>query len=259
MPPAGAQNLNARLQDLGLPPLRVAQNGIAGAQFRAIPLRALLAPMIMLIIRTLLLVYFFAPSKTPFFGLILGAWITYEAWNAFRVALRPARGQGGVAPGQGANGAVPPPNAQPQQGGAPGAAASTQTRDHTSVVLDTLANINLSFENDALSAAPQIPDRTSEPTLAHKVQTFVTLLITTVHPALWNRRRTELMRREGRIRTEATVLQSDNGNADGAEGGSAETERRAAAREELRGQQARRPAWIREYVDRVRNAEFSEE
>jgi len=256
MPPAGAQNLNARLQDLGLPPLRVAQNGIAGAQLRAIPLRALLAPMIMLIIRTLLLVYFFAPSKTPFFGLILGAWITYEAWNAFRVALRPARGQGGVAPGQGANGAVPP---QPQQGGAPGAAAPTQTRDHTSIILDTLANINLTFESTALSAAPQIPGRTSEPSLAHKVQTFVTLLITTVHPALWNRRRTELMRREGRIRTESTVLQSENGNTDGAEGGSAETERRAAARAELREQQVRRPAWVREYVDRVRNAEFSEE
>lgn len=260
MPQAGLQNLNDRLQNLGIPPVRVAQNGIVNAQIRVLPLRALLIPMIMLTLRTLLLVYFFAPSKTPLFGLIIGAWITYEAWNTIRAALRPLRARGeqrGAAAVPGANGAQPP-NAQPQNGAA-GAAPSNQPRDSTNVVLDTLANINLGTENDALSATPT--RAANEPSLAHKFQTFFTLLITTAHPALWNRRRAELLRREGRIRTESGALQTDDVNTTPVEGeaATAEVDRRAQARNEFREQHARRPVWVREYVDRVRNAEFADE
>lgn len=68
------------------------------------------------------------------------------------------------------------------------------------------------------------------------------------------------MRREGRIRTESVALQAEDGNATPVEGDvAAEVERRAQARNELREQHARRPVWVREYVERVRNAEFADE
>jgi len=260
MPPAGAQNLNDRLQNLGIPQIRVAQNGLAAAQLRAFPVRALMLPLIMLSIRTALLIYFFAPSKSPIFGLVIALWISYEAWNMIRRALRPARGraerEAAAAAPQGAN-AAPAAGAQGQNGVVPPAAASNHHQDHTSVFLDTLANVNLIGENDALSATGNPP---AEPGIMHKVQTFILLLVTTMHPALWNRRRAELMRREGRIRTESAALQPENSTTDATEGEvSADAERRNQAMNSLREQHARRPVWVREYVDRVRNTEFTDE
>jgi hypothetical protein len=259
MPLAGVQNLNDRLQNLGIPQIHVAQPGLAAAQLRAFPLRALMLPLIMLSIRTALLVYFFAPSKTPFFGLIVVLWISYEAWNTVRIAIRPrgrAEREAVAAAPQGAN-IAPAAGAQAQNGAVPPPAASNHDRGHTGVLLDTLANINLVAENDALSATAQ---PAAEPGILYKVQTFLLLLVTTVHPALWNRRRAELMRREGRIRTEATVLQPENGSTDAPEGEvAADVERRNQARASLREQHARRPVWVREYVNRVRDTEFSDE
>lgn len=259
----GVQDLNPRLQNLGLPPLRVAENGLAGDQMHAIPVRAIMASLIMLTLRTLFLVYFFAPSRTPLIALLVGAWIAYEVWNAFRIALR-GRGRGeqrGAVPVQGNVDPAQQPNARLHQEGAPGGTASNHARVQTSYVLDTLANVNLGFENDALSVAAQAPlGAPSEPGLMHKIQTFAMLLVTTVHPALWNRRRAELMRREGRIRTEAAVLQPGNGDAETTEGAHAtEADRRTQARLALRELNERRPVWVREYVERVRNAEFPDE
>ena len=101
-------NLNNHLQQVGLPPLRVIPNAnanqnpndpnnpLAAAEIRAIPLRALMVPLMMLTFRTLLLLYFFSPSKRPLFGIVLSAWILYEAWGAIRAVIgnndQPQRG-----------------------------------------------------------------------------------------------------------------------------------------------------------------------
>lgn len=47
----------------------------------------LIVPFIMLIIRTLLLVYFVSPAWKLAFRIIISAWIIYKAWGPIRVAI----------------------------------------------------------------------------------------------------------------------------------------------------------------------------
>lgn len=292
-----AHNLNQRLQQLGLPGLHLAahpnnrnpndpNNAFAPAapEVRALPVRALLAPLTMLALRAILLLYFFSPSKRPLFGLLLSAWILYEAWGAIRVVLGHERennrarigGGGQQQQQQGANGPGANANAnqgrQPVQAGA-GAGGARQPHAHThtngrssvNVVLDTIASMNIADEDAALDAPAA-----RAPSHAHRLRTFVSLLLVTLYPAVWDRRRAMLRRREGRIRTEAGAReepqpQASEAESAGAEGAEEElvvrearmaSEVRERARVQLVAKHEQRPAWVRAYVERAALAEW---
>jgi len=273
------REVNQLLQQLGLPPLRIqnaAQNQNRGnALMRDINLRPLLAPFIMLIIRTLLLVYFVSPARKPVFGIVVGAWILYEAWGPVRAAIfgpvdrhGPPGVQAGLVPrpqgdgipaGLGQNGAA---QARPQAQAAAPRLPDPATRhiNQADALIGGVANINIEAEAEALAASGRTGP-TEEPVLFQKVTTFLSLLILTLHPAVWNRRRLILRQREGRIRTEANAREreheapsADDNEATAAE--KTERERVARVRAELIAQHARRPRWVQSYVDRVRMGEW---
>ncbi|KZP24535.1 hypothetical protein FIBSPDRAFT_415678 [Athelia psychrophila] len=247
---------------------------------REISLRALLAPIMMLIFRTVLLVYFVSPTRKPLFGLLVGAWIVYEAWGPLRAALNgaaqreaaqagpaPARqgqegGAGAAGNAQGQNGAAAQPGALAQDG-AVGAANRPGVRHaaYAGTVLDSLANINIPTEAQVLAASERTPPP-PPPRLAHKITTFVALLLLTLHPAVWDRRRVAVRQREGHLRTEtnARERQPEAPTAEAVEGeGTAqrsEQERMAAVRADLTAVHARRPRWVQDYVERARSGEW---
>lgn len=231
---------------------------------RQLPVRALLTPIFMLAMRATLIMYFFSPGQTPFFGIIMGLWVLYEAWSAVRAAVaatqdpaEPGRdddGQGGVN-----NGIVGAPRLEGQDGARP----SDPTRQQVNVILDTVANINIREENETLEGSGDLPP----PTLFHKVKTFASLMIVTLIPALWDRRRGELVRREGALRTEMNIITtaivppSSSGSTVQAQEGEGETEVSEQEREESRRarerklaviqKHARRAEWVREYAERA--------
>jgi hypothetical protein len=240
---------------------------------RQIPVRALLSPLFMLAMRATLIMYFFSPGETPFFGIIMGLWVLYEAWSAVRAAVaatqdpaeprRDEDGQGGInIGGAGA----------PGLGGQDGVLPRNPSRQQANMILDAVANINIREENEILEASGDLPP----PTLFHKVKTFVSLMIVTLIPELWDRRRGELMRREGGLRSEmnvitaATAPPSSGGSAaqarDPSTGGEGDAEVSEQEREESRRarerklaviqKHARRAEWVREYVERASRMEY---
>lgn len=265
-------NLNQRLQELGFPPLRLipdqnlpgnGNDAAAGAEIRAIPVRALLVPLLMLAFRTLLLLYFFSPSKRPLFGILLSAWIVYEAWNAMRLVLNDGHERRDDPAA--ANPAAP--NGAPAQGGAAAAPAGpapvavnrNPSRTLPQAVLNRLAMINLNTEDALLDTDTQQPP----PGIVQKAKTFVTLFLLTLHPAAWDRRRTALRRREGRIRTEANAREAAmTARAERESAGedapplTPDEQVRAAAQEQIAARHERRPAWVKEYVQRVQYSEW---
>ncbi|KAI0663189.1 hypothetical protein C8Q70DRAFT_931139 [Cubamyces menziesii] len=276
-------NLNQRLEELGLPPLRLApgQNVLrnandpnnanpfppvaaaGGVDMRVIPLRALLVPLLMLAFRTVLLLYFFSPSKRPLFGILLSVWLVYEAWNAMRIALN--NGQDRAADRA-------PPNAPPAAGQAQAQADAQAApaaperpsnrgtnRSPLAALLDRLAMINFSTEDALLETDMNVP----APGIWQKTKMFVVLFLLTLYPAAWDRRRTALRRREGRIRTEANAREAAlteraERESAGAQAPprSEEDEARARSREQLVIRHERRPAWLKAYVQRVQYAEW---
>ncbi|KAI0677016.1 hypothetical protein C8Q78DRAFT_60528 [Trametes maxima] len=273
-------NLNQRLQELGFPPLRlmpgqnIPRNGNdannanplapAGAEIRAIPVRALMVPLLMLAFRTLLLLYFFSPSKRPLFGILLSVWIIYEAWNAMRLVLNDGHER---AAGPAANAAAPnaPPDprqaaAQPAQPGlVPTRPNRGANRSPAMAILDRLAMINLPAEDALLEMDINAPP----PSVVQKTKMFITLFFLTLYPAAWDRRRAALRRREGRIRTEANARETALTERAERESAGAEApartdeeEARARAREQVVIRHERRPAWLKEYVQRVQYSEW---
>lgn len=238
--------------------------------FRQFPLRALMTPLFMLVMRATLIMYFFSPSQTPFFGVIMGLWVLYEAWSAIRAAVAATRdpteprrdegvqAQAGINGGAGA----PGPNGQDGQDAV---RPSDPTREQANVILDAVAGINLREEEDMLELSGDLPP----PSLVHKVKTFVSLMVITLVPALWDRRRTELVRREGSLRTEMNVITaamtapSFSGSAAHAPNPPTEGESEASAQEREESRRATelklaviqkhagRPDWVREYVERA--------
>ena len=290
-PYATATDVNQHLQQLGLPALRLAHNpaaapnpndpnnhnplaapGPGGAEIRAIPVRALMVPLLMLAFRTLLLLYFFSPSKRPLFGILLSVWILYEAWNAMRMVLNEGNERG---PDGGANPAAPnapagagqpaAPGAGPAglnaNGAAPNAAAG---RSGFNAILDRLSMLNISAEDALLDTDAPAPP----PSLAQKTKMCFTLFFMSLHPAAWDRRRAALRRREGRIRTEANAREAAlaeraeraqaqaQGGAEGQEARSEEDEARTRAREQMVIRHERRPEWLKRYVQRVQYTEW---
>lgn len=261
-------HVNMLLQQLGLPQLRVAQNhnqnpnqNAALPELRQMPLRPLLAPVLMLVFRTLLLLYFVAPARKPIFGIFILAWMLYEIWQPIRNGLirgwRRAlaedrlRVNGGARqnqnPGQDAQpGAQPPTN--------PGGNAATRVDNQAAAVLDNLANLNIQAEEQILNQSPGTP--VAPPSFSHKVVTFLGLIVTTIHPAVWNRRRVALRQREGRVRTEANAREApllpDNAEGDEA----AQNESRRQVHAQLRADHAVRPEWLQNYMERVVAADW---
>lgn len=272
-------DINQHLQRLGLP--QIAGNNAGGpafmAEMRDIPLRALLAPLMMLAIRTLLLLYFISPARKPFIGFIIAAWVVYELWGAVRIAMGydgnragnadgpNGQAQAAPAPGAGADGNAPlgpapnPMHAMPaQMGGRPRTQGNARSRSHTDMVMDMAARMNLDDEERALTAAPGTQVR--PPSLGHKLTTFMGLLVMTLHPELWNRRRARLRQREGRVRTEANAREDNPASGEGEDDTQREErQRRQRAREDLIAQHHRRPLWVREYIERVRRNEWVDE
>jgi hypothetical protein len=247
-------NVNMMLQQLGLPQLRVVQNhnpnGIL-PELREMPLRPLLAPLMMLLFRALLLLYFVAPARKPIFGVLVVAWMLYEIWqpirNGFVRGLRrgvPDQvGQDGPARQEPRPAQDAPEVPRPPQNFL-GAVMAERVDNHAAaVLLDTVASFNISTEEQILNDVPGAVTR--EPGVGHKLITFLGLFLMTLHPAVWNQRRAALRRREGRITTEENMRNRPTADAEGEEG---QNETRA---QELRAQHARRPRWIRDYMERV--------
>ena len=244
---------------------------------RQFPLQALLTPIFMLVVRATLIMYFFSPSQSPFFGIVMGVWVLYEAWNAVRAAVaatrnpaEPRRDEDGRVQADINGGAgAPGPNGQEGQDVA---RPSDPTRQQANAVLNAVANINLRRESEVLEASGDLPP----PSFIHKIKTFALLMVITLVPALWDRRRAELTRREGGLRTEMNVITSAmaapsfSGSAAQARNppaeGEGESEASVQEREESRRarelklatiqKHARRPDWVREYVERAGRTEY---
>ncbi|KAH7924044.1 hypothetical protein BV22DRAFT_1113041 [Leucogyrophana mollusca] len=309
-------HVNELLQQLGLPALRAVPNvhvnpdaaAAAAAPlphaddpnpgFQEVPLRALLAPLMMVVVRTLLLLYFFSPTRKPLLGLCLIAYIMYEMWTHVRIVVwRPIDREGAgpqqqqqqqqrpnpvvppafvqaaareraqaQAQGQGqaqAGAAAAPPNPTAEPPRPPNQAQGPPALAQPDSLLDTLALASIHDENKVLwpaqgARAPEAPG------VMHRVWAFVSLLVVSLHPAVWNRRRAALRQREGRLRTEMNAMEREEervGEGEGGEdvAGREERERKRAARKVLLAQHARRPQWVHEYVTRVRGGEWVED
>ena len=266
-----ALDVNLLLQRLGLPPLRVQQPQAANnnrnhpnhalRELREIPVRPLLMPLVFLVLRTFLLLYFVAPAREPVLGILIVAWMLYEFFLPIRNALRrnvqrPAAFEdqqrqnnagragdndaanipGGGRQGQGPEGLGPQaaPAAQPANVPLPRMAGMD-----TGSLFHALAIVNLDAEQQTLNMTPDAP--MEEPSLWHKVVTFFTLLVTTTNPAMWDIRRAALRRREGQLRTEANLWN----RPDEEEGD------RREVRDNAQAQHRRRPEWVRRYIERV--------
>lgn len=258
MPPA----VNELIADAGMAQAHFAPNADRNAlipQLRQMPLRPLIAPLMMLLFRTVLLLYFVAPARKPIFGIFIVGWMLYEIWQPIRNGLERGwnrvaadqQGQNNAAPNQGPNNEAPAPQAGPAPQPGPmgaGGLAATRLDTQLSQVFDYLGNLNMQQENEIINQAPGA--ETNEPGLGHKAITFLGLLVATVHPAVWNRRRAALRRREGVVRTEANIR--DAQPRTDIEGDDTQNEERAAQlRADMQAQYARRPRWVQRYMERV--------
>ena len=288
MPP----HVNDLLQQLGLPLLRavpnlhvdVEVNGQRGvganipghvdeAQILAdIPIRALLTPLVMVFFRTMLLLYFFSPTRKPLLCLCIIVWIVYEMWTNLRnVVLEPLNRErerlagaaveaARQAPAQGqAEGPprtpIPPAHSDIQAQTHNGEAQGPPPPSNSTSLLDLLAHIGIDAENKLLWPTSSLRTPQPRPSLMHKVTTFSSLLVLTLHPDVWNRRRAALRTREGRLRTEANAMEREVERVEGQEL-SEDERKRDNMTTALWLQDGRRAPWVKAYVQRVRGGEW---
>lgn len=215
----------------------------------------------MLIIRVVLLLYFVAPARKPIFGILL-VWFAYELWQRGIFNNRPL-----VLNVQPRDVNPAPPQQEPQPAGAAGPVpdaagagaannnipARDQRRPQPGAqpnpALEHVSTYNLEAEEAMLSG-----NNAEEPGIWQKAITFVGLLIATIHPAVWDRRRELLRRREGTIRTEEAARRDDTEDENETIAAT-----RAARRAQLIALHERRPRWIQNYVERVVAGEWVEE
>ncbi|KAK2466377.1 hypothetical protein APHAL10511_002019 [Amanita phalloides] len=283
IPANGPVDVNTLLQHLGLPALRVQEpQGVnnhnnlpnrALQELREIPVRPLLVPLLLLVFRTCLLLYFVAPTRKPVFGLLILVWMLYEIWQPIRNAVRRNLQRAAALEGQGirdnadagradGNNPVNVPEGgerrdERQQPNVPGPEAPLIAQPQNAApraaeidggsLLDTLGSINLDKEQQILNMTPGTP--MEEPIFWHRLVTFLTLLVTTTHPAVWDRRRAALRQREGQLRMEVNLRnRMDEVNQGSDREG--DTRRREVG-ENARRQHGRRPDWVRRYIERV--------
>lgn len=279
--------LNAHLQQLGLPQLHVQPEHAAMPEIRMvpeiriIPLRALLTPMLALAFRLSFLMLFFSPFQKPVISILLGLYLILDAaLTIYNVILRdPEENEGrdraarDGANADGAGGAAGFGNGDRQvaqqdrlrRGGA-GRAGTRDSpfhwlREQSDPIVDYLAKINLRSEAAALDSRGT---PATKPTIGHRVRSFFVLMALTLYPEIWNRRRTALRQREGRIKTEANARVAPPASSPQSEGGEGgEEDVRAAARERARVEivaaHDRRPGWVKEYVERVVEGDWVDE
>ncbi|KZW04003.1 hypothetical protein EXIGLDRAFT_827939 [Exidia glandulosa HHB12029] len=243
----------------------VALGGAAMRPLAQIQFRLLAFPLLMLIFRASLLLYIFSPTRRPMFALLIAAWCAWEVYGAFRAAMvipegpraaaaaaaavaadAPRAPEGGAA--NNAQGAPAPPQANGLQ------ATLFGTAGQDPDLVARLANIDLAAQAAMLEpgAAPAPP-----PTLAQRAKAFVTLLVLSMHPAWWNRRRRALRNREGQLRT--TYRQVD------AEELQQEQQQQGENGQDGQQQERRPPpplppaGWAAAYIERVRNVEWVDE
>lgn len=267
MPANTPPEVNALLQQLGLPQLRAQQPQLANnndenperifRELREIAVRPLLASLIFLLLRTCLLLYFVAPARKPVFGMLILAWMLYEIWQPIRNAfLRNLQRLDGQQRNVAQGGDNPPGVDRQQQGQQPQRAPAAPRANEPvgmprvndgGMLFDALGNMNLDGEQRILDVAPGAA--LEEPSFWRKSTTFLGLLITTLHPAVWNRRRMVLRRREGQLRTEANARNIPE----------EEAEDRRDVRDAARIQHGRRPQWVRGYIERVLVTDWMED
>ncbi|KAJ7904389.1 hypothetical protein B0H14DRAFT_2662615 [Mycena olivaceomarginata] len=275
-------NVNALLQQLGLPAAAIRNGNLApninlaaAAQPAAapeIPLRPLLLPLFLLLLRTAVLLYFFAPARKPVFGILIVMWMLYEVWRPIREGVQRgiarAAAENGNQPNQQQqqqqeapqqpqepqrNAAAPPPaNGHAQAGhvhhrhnhnhvhapARPGARAANDLDHQVAAIFDGLANFNIQTEEETIRRGTPV----EEPSWSARAMAFITLLLTTVHPAVWNRRRAVLRNREGHIRMDANARAADLDETAEDPQAQARIQRRA----QLIAQHAARPSRVRE-------------
>ncbi|KAF9222079.1 hypothetical protein BS17DRAFT_842472 [Gyrodon lividus] len=292
-------HVNDLLQQLGLPPLRALPNanidvtvqpGVAGAPpvpehgeanvIREIPIRALLAPLLMVVLRTIVVLYFFSPTRKPLLGLCIVAWIVYEMWTHVRIViLRPLGRAGRNGAGAGANGAqvvddafpaAPPVGQANGHGGGLNVPRPAEQNPNgqqargppipsqSNGIIDSFALTNIHSENKLLWPMQQPPRLSEPPSLFHKATLFFSLMVVTLHPEVYNRRSAALRQREGRLRTEMNTMEQEP-EAREEQPFSEEEQTRQEFRQQLQTQHARRVIWVRQYVDRVRRGDWMDE
>ena len=306
--PSVHPHVNDLLRELGLPPLRAVQNAnvdatvqpdVAGAPpipehaegnvVRELPMRALLAPLLMVVFRTVLLLYFFSPTRKPILGLCFIAWIIYEMWTHVRIViLRPLDRAGDNGAGPAANGAqargaadaapVVVPVAQDNNhagdrnplrpgGRAPNTEPTPAAQQvqgppiprQSNGIVDSLALANVHNENKLLWPLQQPTAIPELPSFSHKVMSFFSLLVVTLHPEVYNRRRAALRQRESRLRTEMNSVDQSVREENSEQGPSEEERRKDAFRQQLQSQHAQRAVWVKRYVERVKRDDWVEE
>ncbi|KIK30564.1 hypothetical protein PISMIDRAFT_299636 [Pisolithus microcarpus 441] len=266
----------------------IAPTGVAAAEhaeanlMREVPMRALLAPLLMVALRTVLLLYFFSPTRKPLLGLCIIAWIIYEMWTHIRIViLQPLnRGDGNAAPADRARrnvfapGPPPPPPLNGQDNGnvptgsrtpdanraRPDGERSAQgppTPSQPNGLIDSLALMDIHNENKLLWPT-QLTRVADPPTFTQKAIMFLSLGVATLHPEVYNRRRAILRQREGRLRTEMNVMERTSESTGNVEPNEDEL-RRQQYREQLQIQHSRRPSWVKDYVIRVRAGDWLDE
>lgn len=235
-------HVNQVLQQLGLPQLpnhNPPANPIPNPIPNVAVFRPLLLPIALHIIRILLVLYFFAPARKPLFGLLI-AWFLFELWQRGVFNNRVVPDQQAAAPRQDE---PPAPQVVAQNGNANAAQQRGRQAPQINAFLETVANYNLRQEEEMIAGAD---DR--QPTLRERMVAFVGLLTTTIHPAVWDRRRVLLRQREGRLRTEDVASQD---NAEQSEQSGRPDDARAQRRAELAALHARRTPWVQRYVQRA--------
>lgn len=243
-----APHVNQVLQQLGLPPVPAhAQGQIGNAQIPIVvgngggrgvrgqfPVRQLMAPLLLLLIRTAVLLYFFAPMRKPLVGIMLLGYMVYEIYSAVMRALpQPPRDVPGLQRGAG-NQQQPQPAAQPGQAapnapaaggndaaggapaannrgaqpfGGPGVVARRRNAegDILGSTLDWIARFHLDSEEQALHHPSPAQPPSPPPNFFQRAFAFVFLFLVTFYPAVWDKRRALLKTREGVVRTETRM------------------------------------------------------
>lgn len=126
-------------------------------------------------------------------------------------------------------------------------------------IIDGLALANVHNENKLLWPLQQPTTIPEPPSFLHKVTSFLSLLVVTLHPEVYNRRRAALRQRESRLRTEMNAIEQVVEARDSGQVPSEEEQRKNAFRQQLQTQHAQRAIWVKRYVDGVRQDDWIEE
>ncbi|KZT39651.1 hypothetical protein SISSUDRAFT_984605 [Sistotremastrum suecicum HHB10207 ss-3] len=222
--------------------------------FPRIQLRAILGPLFLLSLRTAFLLYFFSPARKPVIAIAVVFWVLWEMWAVVQAAILPER-PGNENPNRGLANLNRPANNNNAQG-APNPAArglvpngipgltDLARNGSTSMVLNTLAELNLVNEDNALFG--QSAQARRSPSLFHRAKMFVSLFVLTLHPAIWLRRRNALRVREGRLKNERHEARRNQTDPSQGNGGD----------QPPNPPLPQRPSWTHDYLARTERAEW---